>query len=53
MTKKWCPLYPTPAEDTCICGGGSDVSGTTEEDVYCSVEYAKTCPSANNDEEES
>ena len=42
-----CELYPRPEEETCVCGGGSDVSGI----LICSTKYAETCPWANEQRE--
>lgn len=39
VQKSLCPLYPAPQEETCVCGAGSDVSGSKP----CSIEYAQRC----------
>jgi len=35
-----CSLYPTPDEETCVCGGGSDISGGEP----CTKEDERNCP---------
>ena len=45
--KDYCEFYPKPGGDTCVCDAGSDVSGTTDSDDFCSKEYSLTCQWAN------
>lgn len=47
IMKEYCEFYPKPGGDTCVCDAGSDVSGTTDSDEYCSKEYSLTCQLAN------
>jgi hypothetical protein len=45
--KEYCEFYPKKEEDTCICAAGSDISGTTKDDLICNKEYSLTCQWAN------
>jgi hypothetical protein len=52
MPKEWCELFPTPEEETCVCGGGSDISGATEDNNLCSLAYSEDCPYAQEEEDD-
>lgn len=40
-----CEFYPTPEEETCVCGAGSDVSGK----FLCTKEFSMACQWANEE----
>ena len=37
--KDRCEFYPMPEEETCVCSGGSDISGP----FVCTKEYSESC----------
>lgn len=45
--KKLCEFYPSKEEETCVCGCGSDISGSQNSDWICNEKFSKTCQWAN------